>query len=202
MKQSVLLSRVKEYEHNPYRKEYEKKLNATCRKKPLSCHLINLGYLFFFVMFIFWSWVFFSNNNFITRKVDELFGGSFFLPLLVLLGLGIGNVLLGLYYLIQSFKWKEELISDYNKNAKKALDDEFEKKGLYHYPESELWKNKCCEYDDYLEKYVCCITKKPLSRPDYVFCSTLGKCYKCRTFMGAYLGEDYVINRQSETFEK
>ena len=203
MTQSERLRRVKEYHNSPYKEDYEREFNALCRKKPFSCYLVNLGYLFFFAAFVFWGWVMFTDNSHVLDILHELSGMFPFLDVFLILGLGIGNIILGLLYLIKSFEWKECYIEDYNKKSRKALAKKYAEKGVYRYVESDLWKYKCCEYDIDYERYICCITKKPLSRSDFAFCSSPGNCNKCKTFMGAYLGEKYVEQHLgSSNFER
>lgn len=194
MTQSELLKRVKAYQNSPYRKEYDKEFSATCTDKPILWYLINLGYLFFLAVFIFLGWVFFTNDSRvieIEKKIADILVLPF-MDVLLIIGLGIANIWLGINFIIASSQWKDTVIADHNEKRRKALACKYAKKGVYRYVENDLWKHSCCEYDHDYGRYVCCITKKPLSRAEHSFCSVSGNCSKCKTFMGAYLGEHYV----------
>lgn len=198
MKQSDRLRYVKEYRSNPLRKEYERKRNMICSNKPITVHLINLGYLFFFAMLFFYGWIFFSDNavarlisNSVDNFVGKVLGGLSFLGTLIIIVFGIVNIFLGLVYLSYSFEWKKKLTEKHNSEKLEKLDKEYREKGLYPFFESDLFEHSCCEYDDKYEMNVCSITKRMISYSDYNYCSRPGNCRHCKTFMTAYLGEDY-----------
>ena len=71
MKQSDRLKYVKEYQSNPLKEEYESKKRMICTNKPFAVYLINLGYLFFLAMFIFYGWIFFSSDNAAFKAFDN-----------------------------------------------------------------------------------------------------------------------------------
>ncbi|MGN0531235.1 MAG: hypothetical protein ACI4IN_00315 [Eubacterium sp.] len=195
MKQSERIQYCKEYNKHPLKKEYDAKRDLICKNKPISVYLINLGYLFFVFMFFFCGWLFFSKSgNALTRELWFAFFSSspFFGDMLFVLALGIGNIVIGFLYIIYSMKWKEDLIKEHNKSKLDILKKEYRKKGLYEVQERELYEHECCEYDDYKEAIVCCVTKQPLSSQEYNFCHQPGNCKQCRTFVSAYFGPDAV----------
>lgn len=195
MKQSDRIRHCKEYYKHPLKKEYETKRNRICKNKPLSVYLINFSYLFFLGMFVFYGWLFFSSegNALMIDFYYWAFGYEpFFGDMFIEIALGIGNIVVGFFYFIRSMDWKEELVKDHNKKALKILEKEYREKGLYEVQEQELYEHECCEYDDYKESFVCCVTKQPLSNRDVSFCSRPGNCKQCRTFVSGYLGADAV----------
>ncbi len=185
MKQSDRLRYVKEYRSNPLRKEYERKRNMICKKKPFAAHLINLGYLVLLAIFIFYCWIFFydSDTSYEMFKIVEGFIDTVFLfwiGLLLVISVGIINKF-----------WKKKLSKKQNSELLKKLDNEYYKKGLFPCFEYELFEHSCCEYDDEYEMNVCSVTKRMISYSDYNYCSRPGNCRHCKTFMTAYLGANY-----------
>ena len=193
MNQSDRLRCVKAYQSNPLRGEYERKKSIICSNQPFIVYLINLGYLFFFGMFIFYGWIFFSSDNEIAIAFDDFIQntfGLFFLGTILILAFGITNIILGGIYLLYSFEWKEKLTEKHNSAELEKLYKEYREKGLYPCYEHELFNHSCCDYDDVYEMFVCPITKKMIKNADFNYCNTPGNCRYCKTFMIAYLGED------------
>jgi len=193
MNQSDRIKFVKEYNNHPLKREYERKRAAICSNRPALVYFINLGYLLFLGLFIFYGWVFIEDVSI------PLFDG--FIGLFIFFALGIGNILLGLVYMACSWDWKKNLIEGYNKRALQSLDREYEDKGLYPMEESELFTHECCEYDDWKERYVCSSTKQLLSWNEIIWCKQPGNCRHCRAFVNAYLGAD-GLKFWSYDFEK
>lgn len=109
MKQSDRIQYIKEYNNHPLKGEYERKRSSVLSNKPFSVYLINLGYLFFLGMFILYGWMFFSDSKILSDILKSTIGyEGFFGDLLLLLALGIGNIILGLIYMVNSAAWKKE----------------------------------------------------------------------------------------------
>ncbi len=194
MKQSDRLRYVKEYQSNPLRKEYENKKNIICSNKPFIIYLIDLGNLFFFVMFIFYGWVFFSSDNVISQTISNFISNTlvfYFLDVLLIIDFGIGNIAVGCMYFMAAIEWKKKIIEKHNWGKLEKLNNEYRVKGLYPIDASELFKHSCCEYDDVYEMTVCSITKRIIGYSDLNYCNTPGNCRKCKTFMKAYMGDDW-----------
>jgi len=193
MKQSDRIQYIKEYNNHPLKGEYERKRSSVLSNKPFSVYLINLGYLFFLGMFILYGWMFFSDSKILSDILKSTIGyEGFFGDLLLLLALGIGNIILGLIYMVNSAAWKKEHIEIYNKKALDALNSEYSKKRLYHMTEEELYKHECCEYDDWNECWVCSATKEHLPYSEIEWCSRAGNCRYCKRFVQSYLGNSAV----------
>lgn len=190
MKQSDRLRYVKEYQSNPLRREYERNKDLVI-KKPFVVRLINLGNVFFVFMFFYYGWIFFVNDSAAYVAFEKFAESTFGFTLLPLLALGIGNIFLGLVYFVYSDQWKKNIIEMHNSDAIEKLNKEYRKKGLYPIDESELFKYSCCDYDDVYETLVCPVTKGRINNSDYNYCDTPGNCRKCKTFMKAYMGDDW-----------
>lgn len=189
MKQSERINLCKIYNEHPLKGKYETERKTICSNKPSIVHLVNLGYVFFLGMFILYGYLFFSDTEIISDFLKRNLGFEpFFGDLIPLIGLGIGNIILGLLYAVHSVEWKKEEIEIHNKKALNSLDEKYKNMGLIPMPESELFKHPCCEYDEYREKYVCSATGQPLKDSDFYFCNQSGKCRYCKAFVSAYLG--------------
>lgn len=74
------------------------------------------------------------------------------------------------------------------------LKSEYTAKGLHEFPENELFKHECCEYDDCQKAYVCCVTKETLNFEKEKFCKKPGNCRGCETFRAALHGAKINMN--------
>lgn len=183
MKQSRRIELCKQYHQHPLRKEYERKKSQICNRKPFSYYLLILILILPVIMFFVYGYLFCASDG----SYKHIWGLD---PDFCIVIFGILNILFGVYLFVKSFDWLESSVYSHNKVELQNLENEYEKKGLIEISESELWKHECCEYDDYRETTVCCITKQPLSYNDYLFCKTPVNCKHCRTFVSGYLGSD------------
>lgn len=200
MNQSDRIRYYKAYVAHPLKKEYEEKRKKICKNKPVWYHLINLGYVFFFVMFIAYGWMFFTNK---TIKLIDFFSNFLFGfgDLFFLLGIGIANIFLGICYMIYSFDWKEELIENHNKKELNSLDEEYRDKGIFRMTEKELCKSRCGELD-INDFWVCSVTGECLSGREVNWCYRPGTCEHCRTFIAAVFGPAEVRCRDHDDYFK
>lgn len=185
MKQSRRIELCKQFEKHPLKREYERKKSKICKRKPFSYYLLIVSLIIPVIMFFVYGYLFCSDDG----SYEHIWGLD---PGFCIVLFGILNIVFELYLFGKSVDWFDTLVYSYNKEELKKLENEYEKKGLIEMPESELWKHECCEYDDYREMTVCCVTKQPLSYKDYSFCKTPGNCKYCRTFVSGYLGSDAV----------
>lgn len=177
MKQSDRIRYCREYHNHPQKAEYDMKEKQILSKGGMSF----FGFLCVMIL---------------------VYGAIFLIG--VILGLcGIGNAFviivtwasvgLGIINIIAIFICILYDCTDFHKSNYDELDElnkEYLKKGLIVVKEQDLYKHECCEYDDWNECFVCCVTKKRLSHQDYIFCREPGNCKYCRTFVRAYLGPD------------
>lgn len=175
MKQSRRIELCKQYHKHRLKNEYERKKSTICKKSMPTIikffRYMIVGYLILFIGSIAFGLILEHNAFFIIL--------TYVIPVL-----GIINLVVVCF----TFNYEKGMSNKEIENLKQ----EYEEKGLIEMPESELWKHECCEYDDYREITVCCVTKQPLSYKDYSFCKTPGNCKYCRTFVSGYLGSDAV----------
>lgn len=193
MKQSRRIELCKQYEKHPLKYEYGMKKNTIISKNsPKFLYIFKLPFILIIVYLILAIIGFTFSYIDVPSFIVDLGSDNYWLMFLHSIGLGILNLIWCPISMCIS-----ELIEDWcgkkiNSKELEKLKMEYQEKGLIEMPESELWKHECCEYDDYREITVCCVTKQPLSYKDYSFCKTPGNCKYCRTFVSGYLGSDAV----------
>ncbi len=175
------IQKVKEYRNHPLRKEYEEKkatilrsgngfLYNCLRVVSTLSYIMIVGYLVLFCLFFFEDW--------------NIMGPVIFLGIINLI------VALILFYQLECEGKLKAMKEDRHKEQLNKLKNEYAKKGLYEFTESEL-VSRCLD-EDYDGDPICGVTGAYIGYGQkYYFCTGPRKCLKCKTFMKAYLGEDW-----------
>lgn len=172
------IQKAKAYHNHPLRKEYEaKKAEITAKNKGV-------------IYYIFWFLEIFSiimiPGYFIIFIFDDILLNR---PLLIII-LGIANLMFPGFL----FALLEDKVNAVQKNRNKdelsKLQNEYEKKGLYEFTENDLISR--CLDEGYDCEPICGVTGAYIGYGQkYYFCKEPRNCLKCKTFMKAYLGNDW-----------
>lgn len=180
-KQLDRIQKAKEYYHHPLRKEYEaKKAEITKKNKGL---LYYLGWIF-----VAFSWIMVPGYLVVFILDDEYSAGSDHTFLIIIFGLiNLVIALAAPFFISEKIKTVQE---NRNKDELNKLINEYNKKGLYEFTEKDLTSS--CLDKDYDGDPICGVTGAYIGYGQkYHFCKTPGNCLKCKTFMKAYLGNDW-----------
>lgn len=172
---------AKEYHNHPLRKEYEaKKAEITKKNKSILYYLLRVFSILSYIMIPGYFILFLFNDIILDR------------PGLVIL-LGIINLIVAFFSFVEldcNGKLKS-MQESRNKDELNKLKNEYDKKGLYEFTEKDLLNSVCVD-KDYDGDPICGITGAYIGYGQkYRFCKVSGNCQKCKTFMKAYLGNDW-----------
>lgn len=182
-KQLDRIQKAKAYHNHPLRKEYEAK-KATIlssgngfwynclRVVSTLSYIMIVGYLILFCLFFFDDW-----NS---------------MPAIIFFGIINLIVAFILFYQLECEGNLKAMKEDRHKEQLKKLENEYSKEGLFELTEQDLFNTKCIDYDDIYECFACGVTGQHIiDFRKVTFCKTPGNCKKCKTFMQAYLGENW-----------
>lgn len=184
MKQSDRMRLYLEYYNHPLKKEYLKeKSKIKSRRLPTNSKIVIAICTIPFILIFVIGYLFFKDVNFI-------YGLGSIGHTLLYIAVGIGNLVLCFYAACLSIEYgfsKSEETDEFEKLRKK-----YEEKGLWEV--DDPFTEKCSEFDDYMDCFVCSATREPLSNQEIRWCETPGNCRKCARFLTA-MGFD-VKNRE------
>ena len=174
------IQKAKEYRNHPLRKEYEaKKAEITNKNKGILYYLLRVPSILSYIMI---------PGYFILFLFDDIILDR---PGLVIL-LGIINLIVAFFSFVEldcNGKLKS-MQESRNKDELNKLKNEYEKKGLYEMTEEDL-VSRCLD-ENYDGDPICGVTGAYIGYGQkYYFCKEPRKCLKCKTFMKAYLGENW-----------
>lgn len=171
---------AKEYRNHPLRKEYEaKKAEIIKKNKSVLYYILRVFSILSYIMI---------PGYFILFLFDDIILDR---PGLVIL-LGIINLIIAFFSFGKldcdgKLKSMQESI---NKEELNKLKTEYDKKGLYEMTEEDLVYR--CLDENYDGDPICGVTGAYIGYSrKYYFCKEPRNCLKCKTFMKAYLGNDW-----------
>lgn len=173
------IQKAKAYHNHPLRKEYEAK-KAEITK-------MNKGFLYYLGWSVqIGSWIMLLGYLVIWIVASDVGINEGFIVML----LGLVNLAIAIFGPFLIIPKIDETQEERNRDSLNKLKEEYKKKGLYEFTESDL-VSRCLD-EDYDGDPICGITGAYIGYGQkYYFCKEPGKCLKCKTFMKAYLGNDW-----------